>query len=55
MFSLTPYISITSTSFHLGFSPMLNFFHPGMGFSPGLYRACTDLNQLLHVIVGFGP
>jgi len=25
-----------------------------MGFSPGLCRVSTDLNQLLHVIVGFG-
>ena len=26
-----------------------------MGFFPGLCRASTDLNQLLQVIVGFGP
>jgi len=25
------------------------------GLSPGLCRVSTDLNQLLHVIVGFGP
>jgi len=25
-----------------------------MGFSPGLCKVSTDLDQLLHVIVGFG-